>query len=393
VGTCQGLAGGRSQRQPKPRGQIGGGGFGSPKISTNDRIGYVVDTSDSVQELLQFLDDEECEGLEATHVGISNNNNNNKRSSPLRGIFAKEAIQQGEYICAVPFVSTLLIDEEFVEEGERMEEELVSSSSGRIEHGLNFWNKFANHPDNQSFFRAYLDSLPKFSEDDPNFDATPEFWSDSEIRQLEVPVLVDDMLQRKQELHDLANQQQQQQQQQPNLDANTMKHAAWIVRSRAFTTLKKAMNLDGTQGLLQRTVLIPYFDFLNHCDDDVDSDNNIIEGNAKMKVIETKEYDESFYALVAKQFIPKGQEIRIVYGTGQETTLDLFAKYGFLPKGNTENDRQLLPDLDQVEWSTTLEEDEAMLSQSSSSEEELSRTMRTILNLRTYLKRLQRDYP
>jgi hypothetical protein len=69
-------------------------------------------------------------------------------------------------------------------------------------------------------------------------------------------------------------------------------------------------------------------DFLNHGGTGASSTTN-----AALEVVETKSYDESFYALVATEPIRKGQEIRICYGTGKETSLEIFVKYGFLPAG------------------------------------------------------------
>ena len=371
----------RSRQKKNSNGVSGGGGFGAvtnkrtklTNPSTKTTVAdYAVDTSESTKALLDFLDQEECEGLEVTEVGIC-------PQTKLRGIFAKESIQPGEYICAVPFVSTLLIDETFVQEEleQQQQQQHLLSSSGRMNHGLSFINKFLHDSEKAKFFKAYLDCLPEFSPNDPNFDPTPEFWSEDEIQQLEIPSLMEDMTSRKMELQALALTE--------NVNSNELLHASWIVRTRAFTTLKKAMTIDGMEGLLQRTVLIPYFDLINHS----------LEGrgaNAQMQVVETKEYNESFYALIANKYIPKGQEIRITYGTGKESSLDIFAKYGFVPQDNIVNDQNLEEDLlSTIEWSTTLQEDEEMLLrlQELEEENEPSRTMKTILSLRTDLKRLK----
>jgi hypothetical protein len=75
------------------------------------------------------------------------------------------------------------------------------------------------------------------------------------------------------------------------------------------------MTLNGTEGMLQRTVLIPYMDFLNH-------DSQTF--NAALQVIEIKAYDKSFYALVATRHISKGVELLIRYGVGDESSLELY---------------------------------------------------------------------
>lgn len=76
-------------------------------------------------------------------------------------------------------------------------------------------------------------------------------------------------------------------------------------------------------------------------------------------MIETKEYDESFYAFVAARTIRKGEEIRICYGTGKETSPELFVKYGFLPAENEQNDKSSLPNLlEGVTWDDSEDLDE-----------------------------------
>lgn len=106
-----------------------------------------------------------------------------------------------------------------------------------------------------------------------------------------------------------------------------------------------------------------------------------------MQVVETKEYDESFYALVATKPIRKGTEIKICYGTGEETSLEIFSKYGFWPEVEDpkKEKKKLQKLLENVEWSTTLEEDKAMLLET---EEGAKEPMNTILSIRIYAKSL-----
>jgi SET domain len=154
-------------------------------------------------------------------------------------------------------------------------------------------------------------------------------------------------------------------------------HAMWLVRSRAFTTLKKAITLDMTEGLLQRTVMIPFFDLLNHkrsC-------------NAKIEVMETNKYDASLYALVAGRNIQKGEEITICYGTGEEPSWELYCKYGFWPEGHGENDQSHISEV--VEpgcWTTTLDQDLTVLKKLSGGDS----INRSILDFRVRLKKAER---
>jgi hypothetical protein len=368
IDRSQALAGRKAAKQ-KARPPAKSKGFGSSSSSS-----YTVDTSETTKRLLDFLEDEECEGLEAMEVGFSKDKEEDGAGGAgLRGIFAKERLEPGKFICAIPFVSTLLVDETFFA-GTSSEKQL---SGERLESALQFLDKFSGEEEgnNNNKWKPYLDCIPK-SVNDPNFDPTPDFWSDEEIGQLEVPELVDEMVTRKRGLERMASENNSNSDS-GGVDLDQLQHAAWVIRTRAFTTLKKAMTLDGTEGLLQRTVLIPYLDFVNH-----DSQ----QPNAELQVVETKEYDESFYALAATRPIPKGAEIRLAYGTGKETSLALFGNYGFLPQDNQQNDQQILEllDLESINWSTSLEEDEAMLA-----EEATAGTRKTALSLRVYLKQLQ----
>lgn len=363
VPWSQALAGRRAAKyETSPSGMGFGNNSRKQKPKQPTAVPYTADTSETTQRLLEFLESEECEGYEVTEVGFSNSQ---QGSLPLRGVFAKEQIQPGEYICAIPFVSTLLVDETFFEDAEASDQKRLSAA--RLENAVKFLEKFGNEEENKKW-KPYLDCIPG-SSSDPNFDATPDFWLDEDINQLEVPELVDEMFSRKRGLQQIANENN-------SLDLDLLQHASWAVRTRAFTTLKKAIALDGTEGLLQRTVLIPYLDFINH-----DSK----QPNAELQVIETKEYDESFYALSATCPIARGTEIKIAYGI-EETSLELFGNYGFLPLDNEQHDQQLLQGLRSLKWSTSLEEDLVTLT-----DEAIPSTTKLALSLRVYLKELQKQ--
>lgn len=360
---CRGLA----SRKSKQRKQSGGEpsrGFGivPPPL-------YVVDASPATAILLDFLEEEEVEGLDRLDVGSDDNG--------LRGVFAKEAIQQGEYICAIPFVSTILVDETFVE---TTKEDAYLQSASKIENAVHFLEISQKE---QEKWHAYFDCLP--STRNNHFHATPDFWSREEIGELEVPLIVDDVLSRKAELEKLA--------QAGDWELNRLQVASWLVQSRAFTTLKKAIELDPDnaenitkEGLLQRTVMIPFLDFLNHAS---------LGANTELQVVETKAYEESFYALTAICNIEKGTELRLQYGTGKETSMELFAKYGFLPQHNTQNDDAFLQTAAPVSWSTTLEDDKEKLKQilqdETKSADATIAIQKQILSFRIYTKELLQE--
>mmetsp|Transcript_12224 Transcript_12224/g.25756 ORF Transcript_12224/g.25756 Transcript_12224/m.25756 type:complete len:456 (-) Transcript_12224:1628-2995(-) len=336
--------------------------------------------------LLDWLDEEEVEGLDGVEIGFSklgseiSANDNDVADGFLRGVFARQDFRVGEYIMAVPFVTTILLDENFEATSDPGKTVLRANEA---EVGFQFWEKFFySNPDGKN--EAFLDCLP-MSPEDPNFDGTPDFWSEKDIRQLEIPKVIDTVLSRKVAIGNLLSNNNRVLENGNDDNGNkesgalsTIQQCCWLVQSRAFTTYKKAIDLLGNEGFLSRVVMIPFIDMINH-----DSPKF---ANVEMQVVETKEYDESFYALVATQSIPKGEEIKISYGTGKETSVELFCRYGFLPKvEDREREKEALGNLlEGVEWSTTLEEDQAMLATQEGSKE----PMRTILSIRIYAKDL-----
>ena len=120
----------------------------------------------------------------------------------------------------------------------------------------------------------------------------------------------------------------------------------------------------------------------------------------KLRIVETDEYENSFYAVVATTNIRKGDAIWYCYGNGEETSIDIYTKYGFLPTGNEENDIKAMIDFGDEwgstddnpswKWSTSLEQDEEELRgilQNDNSREAFVK--KEILNLRIYVKKLQ----
>ncbi len=334
-------------------------------------LSYDKDEQKTTMALTEWLDEEEVEGLEGVEIGISKPEG---EAPGLRGVFATRDFLPGEYIMAVPYVSTLLVDEDFDATRDPGE---VCLRADEPEAGFRFWDNFFCHEENQNKYKAFLDCLPGTPED-PNFDGTPDFWSEDDIRKLEIPGVVDKMLARKEAVAKLVDRLPKDQEDSTSA-LTAIQQCCWLVQSRAFTTYKKAINLDGAEGLLSRVVLIPFIDMINHASRKF--------ANAEMQVVETKEYDESFYALVSTKPIQKGTEIQICYGTGEETSLELFSKYGFWPQvEDPQKEKATLQQLlENVEWSTTLEEDEAILT----TDEGMQEPLRTILSIRIYAKKLQ----
>ena len=155
-----------------------------------------------------------------------------------------------------------------------------------------------------------------------------------------------------------------------NVSPRELQWATWIVRSRGFTTMK----LGTGQGVQSRTVLLPYIDMVNHND----------EPNAEIQILEIPgAYDESFYALRAIRDISRGAEISVMYGTGMESSLDLFSTYGFWTHGTP--DWNINWQLVDPEWTTSLKEDKNLLT----IDQALSDARRKAIEFRVYLKSVQ----
>lgn len=295
-------------------------GFASSKSS------YSPDTSDTTKRLLEHLEEQECEGLETTQLGFD--------AAGLRGIFATEDFEPGDYICAIPFPATLLVSES------------INSDESQVEQGQKFLDKFVD----EDAFKYYMDCLPHLGK--RQFDATPDFWEESIIQEFQIPRLVKESLDRKRETSCKTN----------------LQWAAWIVGSRGFSTFQ----IKGGNKLLKRTVLIPYLDMLNHG----------LSPNASIEVVECPgSYQDSFFALQALDHISAGEQITINYGI-RETSLDLISKYGFWIPDNPADEYMDWKTVD-PQWTTTLAQDEAALERTSDA------TFRQVLLLRIHLKRQQ----
>ena len=248
---------------------------------------------------------------------------------------------------AIPFVSGIKIFETIYDV------ENHDNEASDVEKGALLLEQLKSNP----HWQPYFDVLPTQTS---NFAPTPDFWDEETIQQLEVPQLVQNTLALKREAG----------------SSPDLQFATWLVRSRAFSTFKLLPDANEKR-IRTRTVLIPYMDFLNH--------EEANSSNAKIQKVEAKNDDESFFALVATRSIEPGDQITITYGTGLETSLDLFTKYGFWYDGNP-NDANL--NLEHVSWSTSLEDDEELLSDLHHTNDKQQREM---LALRVHLKRIQKD--
>jgi hypothetical protein len=106
-------------------------------------------------------------------------------------------------------------------------------------------------------------------------------------------------------------------------------------------------------------VLVPFIDMANHSSD---------QPNCKLTLIDP-EKDDAWFALEATRPIAAGKELTISCGSGVDSSVELFADYGFVPSSNRIDSIMLKKGGDDAisslgGWTTTLEEDRTMLEMS-----------------------------
>jgi len=321
--------------------------------------------------LTQFLTAQKALGVQqgVVEVGVDN-------ETGRRGLFAVTNIKKGQVVCMIPSDVALALSDPA-----KMGDDAPTMAHG----GLNYLKMYANNPQAREMWKPYLDTLP--TRDSPQFDPTPDFFSDEEIELLEFPRLINLIRQRKTDLETVSKENR--------MDFDELQFATWLVSSRAFN-----INLsdDGEQpdeetqydergqviakagsGLKSIRVMVPFLDLVN-CD--------CTSPNCRFSMIDPKK-DEAFFALEANRPIPAGNEIKINYRSGVYSSVELLLNYGFVPEDNnvdswllTKKDGDdMIANLD--DWTTTLEEDRRMIKMM---EGEPDGPLKKILAFRTKMK-------
>jgi hypothetical protein len=275
------------------------------------RAAFRRDESESVQRLFDFLDEEECEGVENTAIGFDVNG--------TRGLFATEDFGEGDYILAVPLSAALLIEERFTQDSSTN-----SVQMDEVETEITQALTFLRSSRKEARWKRYMDTLPHV--DDPFFDGTPDFWSAAALHLFPVPLLRQRNRDRLKCIQTMAHQN--------NIPQEELQWAVWVLRTRGFTAFRHMQD----QGLRQRTLLVPLVDMVNHAND----------ANVFLEAVDANTYEESFIALKALQSIHSGEQITLCYGTGFETSLEILDKYGFFVKQNP-NDVRIDWDMVEIE--------------------------------------------
>jgi len=282
-----------------------------------------------------------------------------------RGLYVSspEIIREGDYIFAVPFSSTWVVEGSgsgSEDEIENNEEELSDA-----QRGLRFWNwkqsqeRQHEEGNGNSDWKSYLDLLPKRNNnknpdndnDNDNdmdgewFDPTPEFWSEEQIAALELPLAIERIRSRRESVAELAANV-------ADVEEDDLRFATWLINSRVVTVVLGGEEEDEEdefereqedaecdndeydddddcdESFSTTCVLVPLLDMINHSSDSPNAYFSVLGDDGDSDGDSNAE-EELFYAAIADRDLHPGEEILISYE--QESTLDLLLRYGFLP--------------------------------------------------------------
>ena len=248
-----------------------------------------------------------------------------------RGVFCRIDAKEDDILFAIPLDQCLVVENDETTDAER---------------GMKLMQLMQDHDHD---WEPYWNLLPTRGggDDDGNnnnnnggrrrhFDATPDFWSNGQIGKLELPLLVQMTMEKKQRIQALALAQQQQQEgkdkkKMPSIDniVADLQFAAWLVESRGFTLLREPYEDCSEDELESTSILVPFVDMINHSSD---------HANCELDVLMSDDGMQPFYAVVATGSIPKGHEIMCSYGSMEESSAELLYHHGFVPESNLRND-------------------------------------------------------
>jgi hypothetical protein len=336
-----------------------GGGFGAPKRSVPTT--HQVDESAPAAALIDFLLSFPSEGMgpeSGTQVGTCS-------QTGIRGIYATRAFSKGDILCKVPSDLALALSDP------------KGDDVPTVAHaGRNFLTMYVHQAQNSQTWAPYLTSLPTR---EAQFGPTPDFFNSEELELLEFPRLINMAEQRKRDIEAVAAETE-------GMSVEDLQFATWLVTSRSFNIQISESDVGETvfdeEGrAIAKTkiktlcVMVPYLDLVNHHSN---------QANAEVHIIDP-ELDDAWFALRATRPIDAGKEITICYGSGADSSVELFSNYGFVPKENKIDAYMLRKGgedcLKADQWSTTLEEDTFMLAELEDG------PLRTILEFRARMKK------
>ncbi|KAL7560062.1 hypothetical protein ACA910_016124 [Epithemia clementina (nom. ined.)] len=365
LGPCHGLASPSSFKKNRSNG--GGGGFGASSSGKGRSLVLEPDNSPEIIRLMEYLKSQKAD---VDHVAVG------WHPQHGRGLYTTKTFSKsegGQILCRVPSDCALALADP---------EQQQAKPLSLAEEGANMLQLYLHNPERRAQFAAYLDTLPqKVTDPTPNL-----FDFNDELPLLEFPRII----QKSQERHDdilrVAKER--------GLSLAELQYATWLVSSRSFPL---AVSPDGetvvamddrgqvlTQADRQRQsirVLVPLLDMVNHADSAAQPPQSKVTlqpqgaaapaSNARWIIMDPQK-DNAWFALQSTRPIPAGSEIRVAYGSGIESTMDILLNYGFVPTVNgtptphfvdalmlQKGGEGCFSSLD--DWSTTLEEDEALL--------------------------------
>eukprot|EP00588_Corethron_pennatum_P015846 CAMPEP_0194279568 /NCGR_PEP_ID=MMETSP0169-20130528/14005_1 /TAXON_ID=218684 /ORGANISM="Corethron pennatum, Strain L29A3" /LENGTH=364 /DNA_ID=CAMNT_0039024013 /DNA_START=65 /DNA_END=1155 /DNA_ORIENTATION=- len=333
-----------------------GGGFAKSIAPVAEHV------PESASDLIDFLKAQGSKGIgSGVEVGRS-------IDSTIRGLYATKDFKKDQILCRIPSDCALALSDP----SEAGDGGSISAALG----GLNFLKFYVKNPQAAMLWAPYLGSLPTQGSSD--FDATPDFFSEEEVRELEFPRLINSVAGRLAEIRELAGEAQ--------ISVDDLHFAAWLVSSRSYRIAIDAgddVDLDdGVRSTVSKPkrylrVMLPFIDLANHSSDGANCEMHIVD----------PEKDDAWFTIRALRPIRAGKEIKLCYGTGVESSVELLANYGFVQTDNKIDPLMLKKGGDDCitsigGWKTTLEGDEALLATG-----DLSDNMKKVLEFRCRLKR------
>jgi hypothetical protein len=199
-----------------------GAGFG---VSSKNKLSHTPDTSETTQNLLQFLTAQKSKGLLDVEIGTD-------ASTGIRGLFTTKKFKNGQMMCQIPSDCALALSDPS-KNGE---------DAASVAHGAaNFLSMYWKNEQARKLWAPYLDTLPVQGSN--QFDPTPDFFADEELDLLEFPRIIRQAKGRKELIAKLAAEQ--------GTDVQELKFATWLTASRAFAISMSAESDEDLKALVE----------------------------------------------------------------------------------------------------------------------------------------------
>lgn len=220
----------------KPKSSLsGGGGGGGFGANSKSKLVHTPDMSDSTQNLVQFLKNQNSKGLGNVEIGYH-------RKNGVRGLFATKNFKKGQIICQIPSNCALALSDPS-KNGE--------DAPTLIHEGANFLSMYLNDEQAKQMWDPYLNTLP--AQGSNHFDPTPDFFTDDELDLLEFPRIIQQAKGRKEDIEKLAKVK--------GLDKDDLQYAVWLTASRKFSISIATKSVKEEKAILENKslrVMVPF---------------------------------------------------------------------------------------------------------------------------------------